>query len=63
MPSDRGFASLKKKNPKRQREIAGSGGREAHRRGTAHKFTSAEGKAAGRIGGLNRWKNKANALS
>ncbi len=35
----------------RQREIARKGGVEAHRRGTAHEFTSEEAREAGRKGG------------
>ncbi len=48
--SKRGFASM---DPKRQREIAAMGGREAHARGTAHEFDSNEAREAGRKGGLN----------
>jgi general stress protein YciG len=44
----RGFARL---SPKRRREIARLGGQAAHQRGTAHQFTSDEGRAAGRKGG------------
>lgn len=46
---DRGFASMK---PERQREIASKGGRAAHRKGTAHEWTSEEAREAGRRGGL-----------
>jgi uncharacterized protein len=46
--SRRGFASM---DPERQREIASKGGRTAHAKGTAHKFTSEEAKKAGRKGG------------
>ncbi len=46
--SRRGFAAM---NPERQREIAQSGGRVAHQRGVAHKWTSEEAKLAGRKGG------------
>ena len=42
----RGFASM---NPEKQRQIASKGGREAHRQGTAHEFSSEEARAAGRI--------------
>lgn len=45
---ERGFASM---NPEKQREIARKGGRAAHEKGTAHEFTSAEAKIAGRKGG------------
>lgn len=41
----RGFASM---NPERQRMIASAGGRAAHARGTAHEFTSEEGRRAAR---------------
>jgi len=44
----RGFAGM---NDQRQREIAAQGGRAAHRRGTAHEFSSAEARRAGQKGG------------
>jgi uncharacterized protein len=40
-----GFGSL---DPKKRRELASLGGREAQRRGTAHQWTSEEAAAAGR---------------
>jgi len=43
-----GFASM---GPARQKEIASMGGKAAHARGTAHEFTSAEAREAGRKGG------------
>ena len=43
-----GFARL---SAERRREIASLGGQAAHMRGTAHEFTSDEGRAAGRKGG------------
>jgi hypothetical protein len=46
--SGRGLASL---SPERRREIARLGGLAAHERGTAHEFTSNEGREAGRKGG------------
>jgi general stress protein YciG len=46
--SKRGFASM---SPEQRRAIAGQGGKAAHRKGTAHKFTSETAKEAGRIGG------------
>lgn len=49
--SRRGFASMDKT---RQREIASKGGRAAHRKGTAHEFTSEEARRAGRKGGRAR---------
>lgn len=44
----RGFASM---TPEKQREIARKGGTAAHMKGTAHQWTSAEAKVAGRKGG------------
>lgn len=44
-----GFASM---DPAKQREIAAKGGRSAHERGTAHEWTPAEARAAGRKGGI-----------
>lgn len=44
----RGFAAM---SPEKQKEIAGKGGRAAHEKGTAHKFTTEEARAAGRKGG------------
>ena len=49
--SQRGFASM---DPERQREIASEGGKAAHRKGTAHRFTSEEAQDAGRKGGEAR---------
>ena len=45
----KGFGLL---TPERRREISSQGGKAAHRAGTAHRFTSEEAKAAGRVGGL-----------
>jgi uncharacterized protein len=47
----RGFASM---SPEKRREVAGRGGKTAQKKGTAHKFTSAEASAAGKIGGKAR---------
>ena len=47
----RGFASM---SPEKQRQIASSGGKSAHAKGTAHKWTSEEAQAAGRKGGKAR---------
>ncbi len=44
----RGFASM---SSEKQREIASKGGRAAHQKGTAHEWTSAEARSAGRKGG------------
>ncbi len=44
----RGFASM---SPEKKREIASKGGKAAWALGTAHKWTSEEAQAAGRIGG------------
>ena len=49
----RGFASM---NPTKQKEIASKGGKAAHAKGTAHKWTSEEAQAAGRKGGKARQK-------
>ena len=49
----RGFASMPKD---KQALIASRGGRAAHAKGTAHKFTSEEARAAGKIGGIVRAK-------
>jgi uncharacterized protein len=54
---DRGFASM---NPVRQREIASKGGMAAHKKGTAHEWTSDEAREAGRKGGIaNHQKRRA----
>lgn len=44
----RGFASM---SGEKQREIARKGGKAAHAKGTAHEWTSAEARQAGRKGG------------
>ena len=49
--SRKGFASM---DPKKQRKIASKGGKAAHRKGTAHEFTSEEAKIAGRKGGRSK---------
>jgi uncharacterized protein len=46
--SRRGFAGM---DHAKQREIASKGGQAAHKKGTAHEFTSDEARAAGRKGG------------
>lgn len=51
----RGFAAM---NPEKQREIASKGGKEAHRQGTAHEFSSEEARAAGRLGGKTMGENR-----
>ena len=45
----RGFAAM---DESRQRQIAREGGRAAHRKGTAHEFTSDEARQAGHKGGI-----------
>jgi hypothetical protein len=45
----RGFAAMDKE---KQREIARSGGRAAHKKGSAHEWTVEEARAAGRKGGI-----------
>jgi general stress protein YciG len=44
----RGFAAM---NREQQRAIASKGGRAAHRKGTAHEFSSEEARKAGYLGG------------
>ena len=48
--SNRGFAAMDEEEVRR---IASKGGRVAHERGTAHEWSSAEAREAGRIGGRN----------
>ena len=50
----RGFAAMSKE---KQKEIASLGGRIAHKKGTAHQFTSESAKAAGKKGGEAARKN------
>jgi general stress protein YciG len=52
----RGLASV---DAAKRREIARKGGQAAQARGTAHQFTSAEARAAGRKGGAARGKSRA----
>lgn len=53
---NRGFASM---NKDRQREIASLGGRAAHKKGTAHEWTSDEARLAGKKGGsVSRGRNR-----
>lgn len=49
----RGFASM---DQTKQRLIASKGGKAAHKKGTAHKWTSAEARKAGQKGGRSRHK-------
>jgi general stress protein YciG len=49
----RGFASMDKS---KQRMIASKGGQAAHKKGTAHTWTSEEARKAGRLGGRARQK-------
>lgn len=56
--ADRGFASMDRS---KQLEIARSGGVAAHRKGTAHEWTSAEAKEAGRKGGLATFRRRQEA--
>lgn len=46
---NRGFASMDRE---KQRKIASSGGRAAHKLGVAHEWTSEEARKAGRKGGV-----------
>ncbi len=47
----RGFASM---DPVKQKAIASKGGKAAHKKGTAHTWTSDEARAAGQKGGRAR---------
>ena len=47
-PKPRGFAAL---TPDQRRALGSKGGRTAHERGTAHKWTAEEAREAGRKGG------------
>jgi len=49
----RGFASMDKS---KQRMIASKGGKAAHKKGTAHTWTSEEARKAGQLGGRARQK-------
>ncbi len=51
----KGFASI---DPERQREIASMGGKAAHAKGMAHRFTSEEAKIAGKKGGQTVSQNR-----
>jgi len=48
VPGKRGFVAM---NREQQRAIASKGGRAAHRKGTAHEFSSEEARKAGYLGG------------
>lgn len=49
----KGFAIM---NPIKQREIASKGGVAAHKKGTAHEWTSEEARTAGKKGGISSHK-------
>lgn len=51
----RGFASMDRS---KQQEIASKGGKAAHQKGTAHEWTTAEARAAGRKGAAARDANR-----
>ena len=51
MKSRRGFASM---DEQKQREIASKGGKAAHRKGTAHEWSSEDAREAGRKGGKSK---------
>jgi general stress protein YciG len=54
----RGWAWIKANDPEYFKIMCSKGGKEAHALGLAHKFTSEEGRAAGRKGGLKCAENK-----
>jgi len=51
----RGFAAM---DLDKQRQIASKGGKAAHEKGTAHRFTPEEARQAGRKGGETVSKNR-----
>ncbi len=51
----RGFAAM---DAARQKEIASKGGKAAHEKGTAHRFTADEARVAGRKGGESVSRNR-----
>ena len=53
---DRGFGSM---DAGKQRDIASKGGKAAHKKGTAHEWTSEEAREAGRKGGMASHRRKA----
>ncbi len=57
--SNRGFASM---DPDKQKLIASKGGKTAHKKGTAHKWTSEEARRAGQIGGRARHQKRNQAV-
>jgi len=57
---DRGFASMDRT---KQREIASKGGRAAHEKGTAHEWSSAEARDAGRKGGMASHRRRAQLMA
>lgn len=54
-PSPRGFAAM---DEHRRREVASLGGRIAHARGRAHRFTPEEARKAGQKGGSQISRNR-----
>ena len=57
---DRGFASMDRS---KQKEIASKGGKAAHEKGSAHEWTSAEAREAGRKGGMASHRRKQEQVS
>ena len=51
MTTPRGERRMQLIAPEKRRKIASLGGKAAHEKGTAHKFTSEEARIAGRKGG------------
>ena len=56
----RGFAAM---SPEKQRAIASMGGKAAHAKGTAHRFTPEEAREAGRKGGTAVSRDRAHMAS
>jgi uncharacterized protein len=56
---DRGFGSMDRG---KQRDIASKGGKAAHKKGTAHEWTTEEAREAGRKGGMASHRRKIGPL-
>jgi general stress protein YciG len=50
-------------DPAKQRSISSEGGRAAHRKGLAHRWSSTEAREAGRKGGLAQRRKRSEPIS
>jgi general stress protein YciG len=48
-------------DPSKRREISSKGGKAAHKKGTAHEWTSEEAREAGRIAGIRKRRHQPTA--